>query len=328
MLLQVVQPWVIYGGMLLLLVGALYRWHWYKTPCYVMPYVVWMHEQVKQKTYSSLRSLLVCMRCCALIVLIVATSQLRYVDESSKIVVDGSDIMLVFDLSGSMQLFDDLKDRRSRFSVAQQELLTFIANRQQDQIGLIVFGATAVSRCPLTLDKLLLHDIVSQLALGDIAHNSTLLGVALSMAVNRLRHSQASSKIIIALTDGAPSDNDIPVDPVISLAQKYGIKIYTIGVGGAAGGYAEMPFHGIVRFETPLNEALLKKVAHETGGEFFLAEKPNDVQRVYAMIDQLEKTSYQAPLYSRHYDLFLWLLCGALVLLGLELIIRCWRTIV
>ena len=133
------------------------------------------------------------------------------------------------------------------------------------------------------------------LQLGDIDAQSTVLGYGLSMAVNRLRHSKATSKIIIVLTDGVPTENDIPLNPVITLAQKYGIKIYTIGVGSVQGGYAHSPFQGIIRYGTPLDEALLQTIAQKTGGAFFLAEKPQDVQRVYAMIDQLEKTSYDAP---------------------------------
>jgi len=328
MLLHVMQPWVLFVGTVIIGLAALYRWYWYKAPCYVMPYVAWINARTKNVSPFSYTVLLFIARFCALLLLLCATAQIRNVDEQSKITIDGSDIMLVLDVSGSMQLFDDLKDQRSRFSVAQQEIMRFIMQRQADQIGLIVFGGAAISRCPLTLDKKLLHEIVSTLQLGDIDAQSTVLGYGLSMAVNRLRHSKALSKIIIVLTDGVPTENDISLDPVISLAQKYGIKIYTIGVGSVQGGYAHSPFQGIIRYGTPLDEVLLQTIAQKTGGAFFLAEKPHDVQRVYAMIDQLEKTSYDAPMYSRYYDLFMLLIAGALLLLSVEIIIRYGRIIV
>ena len=326
MILQIGNIWILFVGLIIVALVALYRWRWYKPVRYVMPYVAMAHNLGYAAHRSSFYKILVFWaRLLALILLVFATAQLQQVDENSKIEVQGSDIMLVLDASGSMQLFDDQKDPRSRFDVAKQEVLHFIARRSSDPIGLIIFGATAVSRCPVTLGKHLLQNIVAELTLGDINHSSTVIGVALAMAVNRLRHSKATSKIVILLTDGTPTPDDIPIDPVVQLAKKYGIKIYTIGVGGAEGGYAHMPLYGLVRCETPLNTDLLHAIAKETGGAFFHAEKPDDIRRVYDTIDALEKTSIDVPHYARVHDLFMPLLILVLFLLAVEIIISSWR---
>lgn len=329
MMMQIVHPWVIGIGSFLVISCVLYRWFWYRSVRYVTPYT---HMVARlSSSASSVLSYKKCIflaRLLALIAIMVATAQLRMIDEKSKITIQGSDIILVLDVSGSMQLFDDVKDPRSRFDVAKQEVLHFIDGRPNDSIGFVVFGGKAVSRCPATLDKRLLHDIVSELKLGDIDHTSTVVGIAVSMAVNRLRTSPAASKIIILLTDGAPTENDIPIDPVIQLAKKYGIKIYTIGVGGDKGGYMPDMFGRLQLCQSPLNKELLMTIAKETNGAFFHAEKPGDIRRVYQTIDALEKTPYEAPLYTRYYDLFVPLIGAALMLLGCEIILRWWKVVV
>lgn len=326
MMMYVVHPWIVISGVVLMLLALVYRWYWRSSVRYVMPYVALAQRlgQSVQRTfpYAKVAALL---RVAALVVLLCATAQVRKIDEQSQLQVQGSDIMLVLDASGSMQLFDDMHDPRPRFEVAKKEVLNFINRRPNDPIGLIIFGATAASRCPVTLDKPLLRDIVSQLALGDINHGSTVLGVALSMAVSRLRHSTSVSKIVILLTDGAPTEDDVPIEPAIQLAKKYGVKVYTIGIGGVDGGYAQMPLYGLMRCQTPLNVELLRTIAHETGGEFFHAEKPDDIRRVYEQIDALETTSYDVPLYARYHDLFVPLILIALVVLAGEIVLRWWR---
>jgi Ca-activated chloride channel family protein len=244
------------------------------------------------------------------LVLLLAISRPQTPDYNSEVSIEGSDIMLALDISGSMQLFDDLHDRRSRFEVAQKEALRFIDKRPNDPIGLTYFAAMAFSRCPLTLDKTLLHDLVVQTNLGDVRADGTVISQALVVAINRLRSSQAASKIIILLTDGSPSQNDIPEDFALDLAKKYNIKIYTIAIGAEGGGFIEHPLHGIGQVPDSINESLLQKIAHETGGAFFRSQNPTDMRRVYDAIDALETTEYQTPIYTRYYEWFvplLWL---------------------
>lgn len=315
-------PVVLILGALLIGAVALWRWFYYAYPCYIYPYTDFLCRGVPTDRRFSVEKVLFLIRIACLAALLLSTARPQSADSSSQVEVEGSDIVLVLDVSGSMQLFDDPHDQRSRFEVAKHEALNFIKTRSNDPIGLVLFGATAISRCPVTLDKGLLTEILTQLQLGDVSPDGTVLAVGLGMAVNRLRKSKSASKIIIMLTDGAPSANDIPHTPVVELAQKYGIKIYTVGVGGEGGGYALVPPHGVMQFQTPLNRVLLQNIAEETGGQAFLAEKPEDIASVYQAIDALEKTSYDTPLYARYNELFVPFLLCALLCLAAEVLLR------
>lgn len=315
-------PWALYIGFGLLIIAAMWRWFFYAYPRYVYPYTYFLSKKAYTESVFSPKKIVFLVRVCAVLTLLLATARPQQADDSSQVQVEGSDIMLVLDASGSMQLFDDPNDQRSRFSVAKQEALNFIHARKNDPIGLVVFGSTAISRCPVTLDKGLLQEVLTKLQLGDVNPDGTVLAIGLGMAVNRLRRSPAASKIIILLTDGAPSEHDISPGPVLDLAKKYGIKVYTIGVGGKQGGYAQVPPFGFKKFQTPLNEQLLKTIAEETGGQSFLAENPEDIKRVYQAIDELEKTSYDTPLYARYHELFMPFLLAALFFIAVEVLIR------
>ncbi len=249
--------------------------------------------------------------------MIMAKPQL--IDIKSHIEVEGIDIMLVMDLSGSMQCFDDLQDRRTRIEVEKKEAITFIDKRENDPIGIVIFANDALSRCPLTLDKKLLKNIVQDLNIGVINSDGTLLSVGIAMAANRLKHSKATTKIMIVLTDGAPSKHDIDWKEAVEIAKKFGIKIYTIGIGNEEGGYLTMQPWGLVPCGVQLNKSLLQSIAQETGGRFFEAKKPSDMKIIYQTIDTLEKTSYQTDLFTQRYDIYIPFLLMALLLIGIEL---------
>jgi len=250
-----------------------------------------------------------------LLALLVAKPQL--VDSRSNIMVDGIDIMLVLDASGSMQYQDYSDDERSRFEVAQEEAIRFSKKRTNDAIGLVIFGKDALSRCPLTLDKKIITDMVSGLKLGDIDPDGTMLATAVVTAVNRLKHSSAKSKIMILLTDGEPSPGDMNFSAAIEIAKKFNIKVYAIGIGTDQEGYVMHPFYGMIP-KPKVNSALLQQIARETGGVFFMAQDEHDMRHVYDTIDQLERTKHEAPLYSRYIDLVIPVLLLCIGLLFLE----------
>jgi Ca-activated chloride channel family protein len=140
MMMQIVHPWVVVIGAALVIACAVYRWFWYTSVRYVTPYTQLVARlSASTSSFFSLKKILFFMRLLALILLVVATAQLRMIDETSKVEVQGSDIMLVLDVSGSMQLFDDVQDQRSRFDVAKQEVLNFIDGRFSDSLGFIIF---------------------------------------------------------------------------------------------------------------------------------------------------------------------------------------------
>lgn len=254
----------------------------------------------------------------ALLALLIAKPQL--VDSRSSILIDGIDIMLVLDASASMQFQDYDDDQRSRFQVAKDEAIRFVDKRVDDAIGLVIFGKDALSRIPLTMDKKLINTIISGLELGFIDPDGTVLSTAIISAANRLKNSHAKSKIMIVLTDGAPSENDTDPNLAIELAQKLGIKIYTIGIGSDEDQYIMHPFMGLIP-KPKINRPLLVKIAQDTGGKFFLARNSKDMRAVYDTIDSLERTQRETSLYNKYYDIFIPGVCMIIALMLLELIL-------
>lgn len=237
-----------------------------------------------------------------LLAFLIAKPQL--VDSNSKVPIDGLDIILVLDLSGSMHRQDNSNDQRARVEIAKAEAIRFIDKRTSDAIGLVIFAQDAVSRCPITHDKLLLKDIINKLDIGTIDPDGTRLAVALITAANRLRAAQAKSKIMILLTDGEPSEGDMNPDTATEIAQKMGIKIYTIGIGSEKPVIIRHPMHGLIQLPG-INKNLLENIAKKTGGQAFMAHNAQDMRAIYDTIDQLEKTEHDTPVFTNFYDIFM-----------------------
>lgn len=251
----------------------------------------------------------------SLLIFLIGKPQL--VDHRSTVLLDGIDIMMVLDISGSMQFPD--YDQKSRLQVAKEEALAFVDKRTNDAIGLVIFGNDAISRVPLTLDKKIIHDLISSLEIGIINHEGTVLSTAVITAANRLKKSDAKSKIMIVLTDGEPTPNDASPETAIKVAQELGIKIYTIGIGNEEEFFMH-PFYG--RIQKPkINKGLLTKIAHETGGKFFLAQNTHDMREIYNTINALETTSHETSMYNHYYDIFIPFVVIIICLLMIELIL-------
>lgn len=257
------------------------------------------------------------MRMLVFLVLLFLIGKPQVVDHRSSILLDGIDIMMVLDVSGSMQFPD--YDKKTRLHVAKEEALSFIDKRTNDAIGLVIFGNDALSRVPLTLDKKIIHDLISSLEIGIINPQGTVLSTAIITAANRLKKSEAKSKIMIVLTDGEPTPNDASPDAAIQIAQQLGIKIYTIGIGNEDEFFMD-PFYGPIQ-KPKINKGLLTKIAHETGGKFFLATNTQDMREIYHTIDSLEKTSHETSLYNHYYDIFVPFVWAIIFLLVCELIL-------
>ncbi len=309
---------VLYSGFIVLALAAWYRRYYYNAPFYLYP-VTHLIAKNAQASFNY-KKILSCMRFLALAGLVLLAARPQLVDQQSHVNVQGVDIMMAIDVSGSMQLFDDLSLRRPRIDVAKDEAIKFIKKRDNDPIGLVLFAQEAVTRCPATLDKKMLESIVSSTELGIINPQGTMLSKGLLMAINRLKKSTAKSRIIILLTDGEPTPGDDDPKIVVSLAKKYGIKIYTIGIGGKEGGYIETPF-GVQAVDMPFNTEMLSFFARETGGRMFHATKPEELSQIYEMINQLEKTEYETNVFQKYEDQlmpFLWiviaLICGEIIL--------------
>jgi Ca-activated chloride channel homolog len=242
------------------------------------------------------------LRLVVLLLLALGVAKWQVVDSRSKIPLSGIDIVLVLDVSGSMQFRDYDDDERSRFDVAKAEAIRFIEKRHADALGLVLFGKDTVSRCPITFDKEMLQAVVDELKLGVIDADGTMLVTGIVTAANRLKHSHAKSKVMIVLTDGEPSEGDLDPSIGIEVAKKLGIKIYTVGIGSEQDQVFMHPMYGVVS-KPKVNKDLLTKIAAQTGGHYFLARSAADMRKIYDTIDGLEKTEQEVPLFSLYYDL-------------------------
>jgi Ca-activated chloride channel family protein len=253
----------------------------------------------------------------------------------------GIDIVIIMDLSGSMQavLDADPKDlpgplelprnvRPTRLDVAKLVVEDFIARRKTDRIGVIVFGKSAYILSPPTLDYPLLSQLVRGLSLSVIDGSKTAIGDALGTGVARLRRSDALSKVIILFTDGDNNAGKVSPEYAIEMANTVGAKTYTIQIGDSAEVDVLQGFDPIfgqpqyVRRRYPTNPELLRKIAQQTGAEAFVATDAKALKEsMHSILDQLEKTRFEASV-AHHEELFRFLLIPGVVLIGLEALLR------
>ena len=234
---------------------------------------------------------------------------------------EGIDIMLVLDTSTSMRA-EDLQP--NRFEAAREVARDFIQNRTSDRVGLVVFAAKAYTQAPLTLDYVFLRQMLDEVRTGSI-QDGTAIGTALAMAVNRLRDTEAQSKVAILLTDGQNNRGEIDPATAAEVAQAMGVRVYSIGVGtrGDAPYVVDHPFTGQRRRMMPanINEDMLRAVATQTGGRYFRATSKQELQAIYDEIGELERTEIAERVYTdvdERYPLFLW---PALLLLSLDVLL-------
>jgi Ca-activated chloride channel homolog len=243
----------------------------------------------------------------------------QYVDMEDKVPIEGVDMVLALDMSGSMD-FPDFQNK-TRFLVAKEEAIRFVKKRVDDAIGLVVFGKYAISRCPLTFDKKMLEKIIADLEIGFVDPDGTMLARGLVAAVNRLKNSAAKSKIIILLTDGEPSDGDLDLSIALELANTFSIKVYTIGIGSDTEEVIFHPLYGPIR-KPIVNKEILQHIAEKTGGKMFMAYNQTDMRLVYEIIDQLEKTKHDVPLFYHTRDMYIPFLFCSVIALSVELFLQ------
>ncbi|HOX57167.1 MAG TPA: VWA domain-containing protein [Candidatus Paceibacterota bacterium] len=273
------------------------------------------------------------MRWLLLALLIIALAQPRLTRSETKVTASGVDIAVALDLSGSMasEDFEVGRERINRLAMAKEVLKTFIDKRPADRIGIVAFATQAYIASPLTLDHDFLLENLARLELGTIDNSRTAIGSALSTAINRLRDLNSKSKIVILMTDGQNNAGKVPPLTVAEAAQKLGVKVHTIGVGTR--GMAPMPVYmdgrkvGYQQHPVDIDEDTLQKIASLTGGKYYRADNSQRFQAIYAEIDKLEKTEADVMKFSRHDELFPWLIAPGLGLLLLEVLLRhtIWR---
>ena len=260
------------------------------------------------------------LRCAAFVLLVVALARPQDVDEQRRSSAEGIDIMLAVDVSGSMLARDFKPDR---ITAAKEVAGHFIADRYGDRLGLVVFAGEAFTQSPLTTDQSTLQTMLSRIRSG-IIEDGTAIGNGLATAINRLRESDAKSKVIILLTDGVNNRGEIAPLMAADIAADMGIKVYTIGVGtrGKAP-YPVVDMFGNMSFQpmdVEIDEKTLEGIAERTGGRYFRATDNDKLQSIYDEINQLEKSKVEVTDYTVYHERFLALLLAALGVLLLEFV--------
>jgi len=254
----------------------------------------------------------------ALVVLAMARPQ--YQNTTVERNAEGIDIVFTLDISTSMKA-EDLKP--NRLEAAKDVAENFISKRVSDRIGLVLFARKSFTMVPPTLDYELLKRLLEDVQMGTV-EDGTAIGMGIATAVNRLKESEAKSKIIILLTDG--QNNSGEIDPVTAadLAVSYGIKIYTIGAGtrGTAPYPVQDPIFGnrYQNVKVNIDEEMLTQIAEMTGGEYFRATDTERLKEIYAQIDELEKTKIEEIIYTDYKDLYPRFLLPGILLLVLSII--------
>jgi Ca-activated chloride channel homolog len=255
--------------------------------------------------------------------LIIALARPQQTLKEQDIKADGIDIILSLDVSSSMLARDFNPDRLIASKLVAKD---FVARREFDRIGLVVFSGEAFTQCPLTADHDIIYHFLDNLRCGQL-EDGTAIGMGLATAVNRIKDSKAKSKVIILLTDGVNNSGYVQPNTATDLAKTFGIKVYTIGVGSTGRAFAPVGRRGDGDYifsyvPVEIDEALLLQIAEQTGGRYFRAKDETSLKQIYAEIDRLEKTEMDVTTLQRDVDIFpVWLRWAAILLL-LELVLR------
>jgi Ca-activated chloride channel family protein len=263
---------------------------------------------------EQLRHLPFIMRMIVVALLITGCARPQTTSQGENIYTEGIDIVLVLDISGSM-LAEDF--RPNRIEAAKVVASDFIDGRTNDRIGLVIFAGQSFTQCPMTLDYRVLKNLLREVRPG-VVEDGTAIGMAIAQGVNRLKDSKAKSKVMILLTDGVNNRGEIDPITATQIAETYGIRIYTIGVGtiGEAPYPVQTPFG--VRYQNvpvDVDEKTLRSIAEMTDGQYFRATNNRALREIYGEIDKLEKTRIEVRAYKSYTELFYpWVALGLLTL--------------
>ncbi len=314
-------PWVL---ILLALPVAMVAWQWIRSrklyAAFPLPTLAGLAGK-KRPFRGLIKQFLFVLRvlAVALLVVVLARPQLSLSEE--EVDTEGIDIIIALDVSGSMLARDFQPDR---LEAAKAQAQAFIAGRENDRIGLVVFAGESFTQVPLTIDYLMLSRLLTEVRDG-LVEDGTAIGMGLATSVIRLKDSKVKSKVVILLTDGV--NNSGSVDPLtaVDAAIEYGVRVYTIGVGrrGMAPYPVQTPM-GLTfqNVEVEIDEKLLQEIADRTGGQYFRATNNQALSEIYSKIDSLEKTRIAVTRIARKKEVFFPFLLAALVLLIVEALLR------
>lgn len=284
-------------------------------------------KNVKPSLRIYLRHILPVLRIFAVSLLIIALARPQTSSSRKSISTEGIDIILALDISTSMLAMDF---KPNRLEAAKKNAARFVKERPNDRIGLVVFAGESFTQCPITIDHDVLVNMLDKINTG-MLEDGTAIGTGLATSVNRLKESNAKSKVIILLTDGVNNTGFVAPQTAAEIAKTFDIRVYTIGVGtkGKAPYPQKMrnPFTGeiftrTVQVDVEIDEKTLQEIAATTDGHYFRATNNKSLEEIYKEIDEMEKTKIDVAYFSRHHEEFLpfALIAGGLFLL--EILLR------
>ena len=311
---------------LLLLLPLILLWYWFwnkKSQANVTFSTTIAFKKTKSWS-DALYHLLFVLRMIAIALIVVALARPQTHSENAKTkITDGIDIVMAIDVSASM-LSQDLKP--NRFEALKKVASQFVKDRPNDRIGLVIYAGESYTKTPVTTDKSIILNALSEITYGQI-EDGTAIGMGLATAVNRLKESKAKSRVIILLTDGVNNTGFIDPQTAAEFAAEYGIKVYTVGIG--TNGMALSPYalnaDGSIIYrmqQVDIDEPLMKKIAQVTKGRYFRATNNQKLQQIYDEINQMETTKIEEFKYTEVDEKFRWWVLVAGVLLLLEFVLK------
>lgn len=312
---------------------------WFFTLLLLLPLALWWRGYQRKKnpvlrvsTLSGIKTappslrvrllpVLSILRVAALAALTMALARPQSANTTETIDSEGIDIVMSVDVSGSM-LAEDLKP--NRIEAAKKVALDFVGKRTTDRIGLVIFSGESFTQCPLTIDHHVLKQQLSAVKSGTLV-DGTAIGEGLATAVDRIRRSDGKSRIVVLLTDGVNNTGKIGPETALEIAKAFDVRVYTIGIGtrGMAPYPVPTPFGTQKQMmEVQIDEALLQKMAAETGGKYYRATNNASLAAIYEDIDKLEKTKIEVSSYKQYAELFFPFALAAILFLSLEITLR------
>ncbi len=261
------------------------------------------------------------LRLAALTLIIICLARPRSSEDFERVDTEGIDIVLAMDVSTSMLARDFTPDR---ISAAKDIAIEFIAERPTDRIGIVVFAGESYTQCPLTTDRATLINLIKEIQTG-LIEDGTAIGNGLATAVARMADSDAKSRVIILLTDGVNNSGEIAPQTAAEIANTYGIRVYTIGIG--ANGTAPYPVMtpwgvDVQNVRVEIDEDLLKGIAETSGGRYFRATDNTKLAEIYSEINKMEKSRTVVDSFPIYQELYTKYAVAALICLLLEVLIR------
>ncbi|MFO8234377.1 MAG: VWA domain-containing protein [Bacteroidales bacterium] len=324
---------------------SLFDLNTFKTPEFlvllvlIIPVVIWYYKKNRKteatlqvstiKGLSAARSslkyylkyVLFGTRVLAIALLIVALARPQSSESWRDVTTEGIDIVLSLDISSSM-LARDFDP--NRLQASKDIAIDFISDRPEDRIGLVVFAGESFTQCPLTTDHAVLTNLFRDVSEGMI-EDGTAIGMGLATSINRLKDSDAESKVVVLLTDGVNNRGAVAPVTAAEIAQTFDVRVYTIGVGshGKAPYPVETPYGIQYRnMEVEIDEDILKQIANQTGGRYFRATDNQKLETIYEEIDQMEKSKIEVQEFSEKKEEFFGFALVAGLLLLIEVVLR------